>query len=189
MERFRSLPKGATNQKDCRITSQNYIDRALLQAGSDPNRWKELIDIYSQVSETHQQAIEDGVRELANIELAEDDRNNIWKTIRNFLNHHRGYPDAFWALPEDRLIGLEAVMELFTPDDLIEHIALLFNDSFPDIPFPKEDHDALDFKIKKLRHNAIENIWQEGGIPLLLNLLDTNCVSWIGGRPDNRFIA
>lgn len=154
------------------ITCQNYIDRALLHAGSDPNHWIELIDIYSQVSESHQQAIEEGLQDLANIELAEDARNNIWKTIRKFLNHHRGYPEAFWALPEDRLVRLEAVMELFTPHDPIEHISLLFNDYFPDIPFPKEDHDALDFEIKKLRHDAVEKIWIEGGLPLLITFLD-----------------
>ena len=154
------------------ITFQRYIERAILHAGSEPNRWIELIGIYSQVSGTHQKAIEDGLRELANIGLAEEAKNSIWKTIRDFLNHHRGYPDAFWALPEDRLAKLEALMELFTPHDLIEHISWLFNDYFLDIPFPKKDHDALDSEIKKLRHDAVEKVLKEGGLPSLITFLD-----------------
>jgi hypothetical protein len=154
------------------ITCQHYIDRALFHAGSEPNRWIELIGIYSEVSESHRQAIEDGFRELANIGLAEDAKNSIWETIRNFLNLHRGYPDAFWALPEDRLGGLEAVMDLFTPHDQIDRISWLFNDHFPDIPFPKQDLDEVDIEIKKLRNEAVEKLWREGGLDSLIIFLD-----------------
>lgn len=169
---FSRSQRESPTQRAVGITFQNYVDCALLHAGSDPNRWIELIDIYFQVSESHRQAIEGGLRKLADIGLAVDDRTNIWKTIRNFLNHHRGYPDAFWALPEEQLVRLEKIMTLFTPHDPIEHISLLFNDYFPDIPLPKKDHDALDSEIKKLRHDAVDKIWQEGGLPLLVTFLD-----------------
>lgn len=154
------------------VTCQHYIDRALLHAGSEPNRWEELIGIYSMVSEAHQQTIENGLRELAKTELTQDARKGIWETIRNFLNHHRGYPGESWALSGDLLDRLEELMELFKPDYQIDRISWLFNDHFPDIPITKQDLDAVDIEIKKLRNEAIEKLWQEGGLDSLTIFLD-----------------
>lgn len=155
-----------------RAAYQQYIDRALLHAGSEPDRWKKLIGIYPMVSETDQEAVEKGLQGLAETGLAEGARKELWETIRNLVNRHRGYPDASWALPEEQLNRLESLMELFLPVEEIDRISWLFNEHFPDIPFPMKDLDGAERELNKLRNEAVKKLWQKGGIPFLVALLD-----------------
>lgn len=151
---------------------QQYIDRALSHAGKESFRWKELIDIYPNVSESYQQAIEKGLEELSETELTNDARKDMWETLRRFVSQHREFPDASWALPGARLDRLDKIMALYSPQDHIAQISWLFDEHFPDIPFPKHDLDETKLQIKKLRNEGLEQIWSEGGTPALIGLID-----------------
>lgn len=151
---------------------QQYIDRALLLADSNANRWEELIGVYSKVADSYQKDIERGLEKLAGTELTEEERKGLWETLRNFVNRHRGFPDASWALPSRCLDQLESLMDLFLPVEEIDRISWLFNEHFPDIPFLRKDFDGADLELKNLRNIAFKKIWQKGGLPLTINLLE-----------------
>jgi len=151
---------------------QEYLGRAVLYAGQKPNRWKDLIGIYSNVPEYHQRAIEDGLEKLAKTELPREDRKSIWETLRELVSRHRGFLDTSWALPGDQLDRLEGLMGLFAPTDHIDQISWLFNEHFPQILFPRRDHERMELELKKLRAEALKGLWQEGGITALISLVD-----------------
>ncbi|MFQ5753398.1 MAG: hypothetical protein ACE5HI_15520, partial [bacterium] len=169
---FGRSQKEPLTRKAVWITYQQYVDRAIRHAGKEPLRWKELIEIYPNVSESHQQAIEKGLKEIAKAKLTNDTRKNMWETLRRFVSRHREFPDAAWALPSDRLNSLDKITALFSPKDHVARVSWLFDEHFPDIPFPKHDLDETKLQIKKLRTKALNKIWNDGGIDELLALID-----------------
>jgi hypothetical protein len=157
--------------KIVRDTYVSIIDRAISHVGRNPDRWVELIDYYDDVSNDHRRGIEEGLKEIAKTDLTEEDRKKIWDTLREFISKHREFPDADWSLQDDRIKNLELIMKSFPPIDDIARFSWLFNEFWPDIPFPKDDHDKYDEEIKRLRRNAIEYLWQKDGITSIRKLV------------------
>lgn len=151
---------------------QQYVERAIHMAGMDSNRWIKLITYYDNVADVHQQAMEDGLGKLAHSVLPEEIRIKIWKTIMAFINRHKSFPDAKWALPAERLDRLEIIVELFSPTDYGDQIAWLFNEFFPDIPYSKEDMKETEKEIDRFRSESVKKVWNEGGLASLIALID-----------------
>ncbi len=74
------------------------------------------------------------------------------------------------ALPANQLERLEEIENLFAPIDPAERVAWLFNESHPDIPLSSNDFQALDVERKRLRAEAVEEIWEAGGVEVLMSL-------------------
>lgn len=151
---------------------EEFVNRALKYAGIESSRWKTLIGIYPNVAVSHQQEIEKGLEELSKADLSQEARKDIWETLREFVNRHRGFPESSWALPGDRLDRLDAIKAHFAPIDYLDQTAWLFNEHFPDIPFPRKPLEEMKLALEKLRSDAIEELWKEGGITSLIALLD-----------------
>jgi hypothetical protein len=157
-----------------KIIRDNYIsiiDRAIIHADMNPNRWIELINFYDDISDDHRKGIEEGLNKIAKSDLTEENRKKIWNTLRKFISKHREFPDASWSLQEDCIKRLEHIMEFFSPTNDIDRFALLFNEYWPDIPFPRDDHSKYDDEIKRLRRDAIGYLWQKNGIDSIKELL------------------
>lgn len=150
---------------------QAYVDRAISHSGNDPSRWIGLIEIYDDVADHHQKSIEEGLVRLANTGLNDDDLKLIWETLRRFINKHRGFPDAAWSLSPDKLDRLEIVKKHFESFEPADQAIWLFNDYFPDIPFPKLDMDKAQEELARLRKQAINEVWQKGQIALLREII------------------
>jgi len=157
---------------------ENYVDRAIRHAGMRPERWKTLINICDDVSDECQSGIEKGLTELSKSNLSQDERKMIWENLTHFINRHRAYADASWALTEDRLKRIDVVKQCFNPDSLTDKIAWLFNEDFPDLPIPKRDLHVEQEDLNKMRTDAIKDIWQEGQTELIKDLV--NKVSFPG---------
>jgi hypothetical protein len=154
------------------IAYKNYVDRAIRQAGTRADRCKMLVDICDDVPDEIQSSIETTLIELSKKNLSQAERKIIWEAIRHFLNRHRAYADASWALPEERLKRLDAVKQYFDPGALIDQIAWLFNEDFPDLPVRKADYETERDELNKLRDEAVRSVWAAGGIELIKNLVD-----------------
>ena len=85
---------------------------------------------------------------MAATDLTENDRNSLWNALRDFINSHRQFADAAWALPANQLERLEEKENLFAPIDPAERVAWLFNETHPDIPLSSNDFQALDVERK-----------------------------------------
>ena len=143
---------------------KDYVNRAIRHAGTQGLRWKTLIDVCDDIPHEWQKSIEGGLIDLARLSLSQDERKTIWEAIRRFLNRHRAYADASWALPEERLKRLDGVKQLFEPKDLIDQIAWLFNEDFPDLPVLKTDYETERVKLNELRNEAVKTAWEGGGV-------------------------
>lgn len=119
-----------------------YVDRAIRRAGMQVDRWKTLIDICDDVPDESQRSVEEALIELSKSDFSVEGRKAIWEALRRFLNRHRAYAEASWVLPEERLKRLDALKQRFDPGELIDQIAWLFNEDFPDLPTPKGDYEA-----------------------------------------------
>jgi hypothetical protein len=152
---------------------QVYVDRAIKNAGNDFIRWQTLINIYDDVSDGHQQMIEEGLKKLVSAGLSENETKSLRESLRRFINKHREFPDASWSLSPDKLDRLEDIKKYFETSDPLDQAIWLFNDHFPDIPYPRSDNDKADEELKRLRSLAITDVWQQGHFDLLRQLIVT----------------
>ncbi len=157
---------------------KNYVDRAISHARAQGSRWKTLIDVCDDIPDEWQKSIEGGLIDLAKQGLSQGDRKIIWEAIRRFLNRHRAYAEAPWSLPEERLKRLDGVRQLFEPKDLIDQVAWLFNEDFPDLPVPKTNYETEREQLNNLRNDAIKKVWEIGQAELIKSLV--NQVSYVG---------
>ncbi len=157
--------------KIIRDTYISIIDRAIRHATLNPDRWVELIEFYDDVSEKHREGIEEGLNKVAKTDLTDENRKKIWNTLRGIISKHRKFPDAPWRLHEDWIKRLEHIMEFFAPINDIDRFSWLFNEYWPDISFPQEDHEKYDREVNKLRRNVVVGLWQKDGINSIKKLL------------------
>lgn len=160
-----------------RETYNQILSRSIYRAGKSIDRWKQLINVYADLSlfgdlSLYQQTIEDGLKELLHGDINEESKIVIWDTLRELIYQHQGFATASWVLPEERLTRLSKIMDLFAPNDPINKYYWLFNESFPDIPFPKEDINAVKNQINILQKEALIHILDETGYSSLLRLIN-----------------
>jgi len=167
----RNKKKILTN-KDVWDTYQQYITRAIIFAGQRPERWNAIIEFYDDVAAEHQDAIEDGLKCLAGSGISFEEKNRLWETLRGFINRHKEFPDASWSLPTEKIERLEKVFELFAPENSLDKAVWLFNDYFPDIPFPRDDLDKAQKELDRLRFEAISELWEPGNLETLRQFLN-----------------
>ena len=171
---FSRSDKKITTRRDVWFAYKAYFQRALKSAGDLAPRWLVLIDVYADVSEEDQLAIEAGLNDLSNKNLSDDDKNLIWSKLRETISRHREYPDAAWSLPDWTITRLESVKENFKPTSLNAQFKWLFDDNFPEIEKPKDDFEEAQKEIDLLRIDAVKKIWLDTGKTGLLDLVRTS---------------
>src|SRR5262249_15005893 len=103
-------------------------ERLLADVGLCPARWSLLLDRLGDLAPDPAAALE--ALEAAEPRITDmDDRTTFWNKLRQVLHHHRQFPDAQWSLPTAVLHRLEAVYDLFAPNDPLERVAWLFQRS------------------------------------------------------------
>lgn len=148
-------------------TYDEIITRALALTGDDPSRWIEVIkklDSFS--SEKLAQAIH--MLEKFAASANEEGRTHVWSALRHEINHHRSYPSAQWAMPDNELTKLETILTHLAPTDTIAKIAWLFDDHVPEIP--GVDRTTRLDAVEAVRRNAIQELVRADGIPAVLSL-------------------
>jgi hypothetical protein len=99
-------------------------------------RWKELFEVFPNLPpESRRQAV-DLLLEAAPTLGDRASRLEIWQALRALLHHHRGFPQAQWALPGDQLEGIERAYAAITPGGIVDRIAWLFDKPGADLPVP-----------------------------------------------------
>ncbi len=144
-------------------------ERLVADAGLDPNRWCALLDRLGDLSPNLDPA-------LATLEAAEPqvtngaDRAVLWEKLRRVLHHHRQFPEADWSLSEKVLQRLEEVYKRLEPTDPLSSVAWLFENS---VALPKPTSvgwEAEQREVEVARQEAVQTIFEDGGIPAILGL-------------------
>ena len=98
---------------------------------------------------------------------------------RKLLNHHRSYPDADWALPDNILERYQKLYDALDPDNIVLKHIWLFESAyvpFPDGKYPDDDEHNYQKSVKRLddtRTAALRSIIGEIGLSETIALADT----------------
>jgi hypothetical protein len=111
--------------------------------------------------------------------------NSVWHKLRETLSHHRSYPDAQWALPEEQLKRYEEIYKKLEPSDPIERLIWMFNDHWPGFPEGLDRKELSHRDQEKLmldrRVDALKAIYGEFGFEKVKELVKFVKETWIFG--------
>lgn len=100
-----------------------------------------------------------------------------WHALRKILSHHRSYPDAHWAAPEDILVRYENLYDKLAPVETLPKYKWLFDNFHIEFPDGKITDENFDEKHKKqqdrvdaLRVDGLNKIISEFGFEKILKL-------------------
>ncbi|MEQ8623848.1 MAG: hypothetical protein RJQ00_08560 [Vicingaceae bacterium] len=149
---------------------------------------KELIDLLDK-SESKQIQPYDREKVLSfiegNLDKIKITDNSAWHKLRGTLSHHRSYPDAQWALPEEQLKRYEVIYNKLEPSDSVERLIWMFNDHWPGFPEGLDRKELSHRNQEKLmlerRVEGLKSIYQEFGFEKVKELVKIVKETWIYG--------
>jgi transcriptional regulator with XRE-family HTH domain len=148
-------------------------ERLIDDAGTDPERWAELIDYLAGFQPELRTR---GWRRLAELsgELSDDTSwMPVWTALRKLLHHHRSFPDAEWALPEEELMRIEDLYRQFNPSDAVIQRSWLFSHSAQPLVGTRIDDWELRAKeSESMRVQAIRELLDITGFAGINRLID-----------------
>lgn len=158
-----------TNIEYWRVVDE--VSGALLDdVGHDVDRWVALIGVIDNVIWERHGDLRGRLERLSETLSDESDRRRIWDALRKFLAHHREFPDATWAMPEEALGPFDPVTALFQPADPIEKHAWLFEGWVQLGEVRRRDgSQAYEEELARRRAAAVEEIYATGGLEAVLS--------------------
>lgn len=133
-------PASHTRWRDFSIDQQETITWPLIQKGGEEianrlladvgvraDRWHDLINAFANLAPDHRKAALEHLTAAAERINDDDARAEIGGALRGLLSHHREFPDAGWALPEEELVPVEALYFAVQPRDPLKRCAWLFS--------------------------------------------------------------
>jgi hypothetical protein len=102
------------------------ITRLLHDVGVDVGRWEQVISLVGGLEPTLRAMASARLRKEATLITNGGDRAKLRDILRRFLNHHRSFPDAEWAISESELENFQCVYDQLEPSDLLERHAYPF---------------------------------------------------------------
>lgn len=111
--------------------------------------------------------------------------NSAWHKLRGTLSHHRSYPDAQWALPEEQLKRYEVIYNKLEPSDPVTRLIWMFNEHWPGFPEGLDRKELSHRDQEKLmlerRVEGLKSIYQEFGFEKVKELVKIVKETWIYG--------
>jgi transcriptional regulator with XRE-family HTH domain len=155
-------------------------ERLLADVGLSPTRWEMLLDRIGDLA-PGPEALLDTLEASEPRISGKNDRAVIWNKLRGVLHHNRQFADAEWSLPAHVLDRLEAVYDRFAPDDPLERIAWVFQQSVK-LPKPSaEGWQAEERDVETARREAAQDLYAREGVPGVLALSRlSDAPGWLG---------
>jgi hypothetical protein len=171
---FGDLPEDAYTRRIQFQYAAAIVDRALAHAGTDPGRWRPLLDSLRAINTVQRDKAVAQLHDIAQDRVSADVRAGLWDILRNFISKHRTFSHAHWALPADVLDRLETILGRLVPDDPVERHRWLFETWLPDVPSGEEAVERRQQVVADLRQQAVQEILVKDGIQGLVRL-GTTC--------------
>lgn len=150
--------------------THEIVIRLLEDVGTDGKRWKTLIDHLGSLPKESADMVIDNIEKLDRNSLKLEDRGVVWAALRSLVARHKRFPDAQWAMPSEVVDRLNQIYEQFTPDDLIQKYTWLFGNHTELIGDYGRDWQAREQVISTARAQAVKEIFENGGISLLIDM-------------------
>ena len=146
-------------------------------AGTDIERWLQLLDKVDHLPAVTQQQLLDRLEQWNLAEVDSVVRDKIMESTRKQLKKHRD-PDKKRSIPPNIVNRLETLQNRFEPVDLVARHLWLFA-SYPDgYMNPGTSSQQREEAIYQIRAQALQEIYEDGGIKEILKLAKES------GRPD-----
>jgi hypothetical protein len=161
--------RGVT-RADYSRTITGLIHLAVASANEHPERWPELIERLPQWPRAEFDHATEALDRLAGSGLPANVRRELWTSLLKHTRLHRYFSDADWALPDEALTRLEAILDRLAPEDPVELAVPLFVEGFEiagDNRLPWEEQERI--RLQK-RHEAIQAILGREGFAGVLRL-------------------
>jgi len=171
---FGDLPEDARTRRGQLIYVSKIVDRALECVGSDPERWRAILNSMRVFSATQQKKALARLGDIAKGGTPDDIKGMFWDILRDFIYEHRTFSDARWALPTAVLDQLDAVLSNLAPSDAVEHNRWLFDEWLPKLPSGEKDAKNRGQACEELRNKAVREILEKEGMQGIVRL-GTNC--------------
>ena len=157
------------------------VTRLLDDVGVDVGRWEQMISLVGGLEPTLRDKTSARLREATPLIVEDGDRAKLRATLRQFLNHHRSFPDAEWAIPESELENFQGVYDQLEPSDLVERHAYMF-DNGPVLVRPSGHQWEMNEKLaNQMRVEAVEALLSHGSAVDILRLSRAvKNAGWVG---------
>lgn len=145
---------------------RDYAGKVLIRlAGSGFERWLKLVGKLHQLPAISQEAVVSWLRSIKPSQVDEGTRIKIWDALRNFVQEHRFFHNAWWSLKGRVLDNPENVANDLAPRDLSMFYRRFFGNgnrhAFGNIDTPHEERENLE---KLQQEEAIRKIFQDSGL-------------------------
>ena len=144
--------------------------RLLEDVGLDGPRWRDLIRLLDDLPKPEFDVVTDRLLRISR-SFKEPNRSLIWEALRHLLSKHLQLPDAKWTLPTAAIEQLRQCYERFEPENPIQKRNWLFSNrcSFPEAGASRgRERDNI---IDQARIKAVEELFDEGGLQMLIDLV------------------
>ncbi|SMC81814.1 ATP-binding protein [Papillibacter cinnamivorans] len=130
---YGNIPETISTEEYWEIT-ECYFMNAMEAAEGSADRIAELIEFLDNVPKILFEKLCDFYDNYLDNEPDDQFKYIIWDKLLDFIAHHKSFPEAKWALPEEAIKKIEAITEKYKPIDITIYSARLFK---------KEQHSLL----------------------------------------------
>ena len=142
---------------------EDLVAQAIGLAGSDPARWAVLAQRTAPLPPPLADEVVGRLRRVIS-ESTPGSLDVLWAALRDEVAKHRRYPDADWALSDERVAVLEELANQAAPQQGYRRFVYLF-DWFPDLEgVDRRDRPAFKTAAAAARADAIVQVWDESGL-------------------------
>jgi hypothetical protein len=162
------------------------VERAVQDAGNDPERWAELLNEGTQLAPEQRRHLVTTLTEKVDAGAFDGiDTAKLWTDIRDMVGRHREFAEADWALPAEELTAMDELATRLQPSEgSVAGILWLFQDHMPDLgddSVTRRDYSAYQARLAELRTKAVDTVHRSGGLDVVLQLADQSVVAWSVG--------
>lgn len=164
------------------VTQRGYgrvvasVAESLLEdVGDDPGRWVNLIEHFVNLSDPFRRKAITVLDRLADASPDETFKSRVWPKLRDYVNRHRQYSDAKWALPETELAPLDYVLERLRPAEPTILYGHLFSSGmmYIDGVGAVDGWEIFQEALGKRQAEAVETILRGSGIEAVLEFAES----------------
>ena len=163
---YRSWAAGWTGEitrRDYNLFISELSSMAVTMAEAESARWPDLLEHVAQLSPNDFQKAVSGLEKFAREPAQEPLRTNVWNKLRDIVQKHTYFHDAWWALPEAQITKLASLQEKFTPSDLVAVHSPLFDDDGVMEGDKSETYEQKQERRENERRSAIRVMWTTCG--------------------------
>ncbi len=173
------------------VTRREYLEfisavvaRCVEDVGNDGQRWKALLADYSNLPPDDRETVRTALTVLVDSgRLPAEDACTVWTALRELVDQHREFADADWALAEDALGPLDALVHRLRPSGARTGHEWLFQDYMPRLgdQTRRDGREAYEALLAARRAEAVRDIEAEGGMDAVRDLVANVQVQWSVG--------